>query len=431
MKKRFITMAMCLMLLTGCGRGGNNAEHPEDTPWNNGFHAIMENDKGWYTNESAADILSLRYTDKESGAQVYLCSRPECMHEGGGSCTATYNDLEPVNTLMYEGDIYFAAYEQDEETAGIALYRAAADGSALDKAADVYKIKFPRDDRCDIGQEPFIIHKGYAYIPFDLSKRSLPGFGGYIDSGLMKVNIYTGETTEIVSDDEGYFSRRVSRLKGCGDYVYFDYTGMKPGGGTYRYNITSGEVSPTVVNDEIYTVLSGVTPDRVYVSTANENFCLRIESYDSETFEYIGIAADTDERNMASCTLFYNDMIFICGDNDISVYRDGERIGGLADCGEADDFEYSDNISYYRYQNYIWKISDNYFYRIRYGDYFFEERIIYYIDRCPLEDIISGEGEFEEVVRVMDERGRTILLGGYTGEVYYEDPKEEAEENEP
>ncbi|MCM1577871.1 MAG: DUF5050 domain-containing protein [Ruminococcus sp.] len=432
MKKR-ITAAVLTVIctLSACGQS-SSAEPPEDTPWNNGRHAIMETDKGWYTNESSVDILSLRYTDKESGVQVYLCSRPECMHEGGDSCTATYNDIEPVSTLMYDGSIYFAAYEQDDETAGIALYKAALDGSSLNKVTDVYKVKMPEDDRCDVSGEPFIIHKGYAYIPFELSKRSIPGFGGYIDSGMIRVNIYTGEREEIVSDDEGYFSKRVSELMGCGDYVYFRHSGNKPqGSGTYRYNITTGEITPTLVSDEDYIFISGVTPDKVYVNRGNEEtFCLTIDCYDSETFEYLGIAAETEQRNMAAATLFYNDMIFVCGENDIDVYKDGERIGGVN--GIDGDFDYTDRYSgktYYAfYFNGFFKISDNCLYRIRYGNEFFHERVLYYIDRCPLEDIISGTGEFETVIEVTDDRGAYISWGDLADVIYEEDTEGESED---
>lgn len=411
MKRKFISAALCVVLFTGCTQSGENAEHPEDTPWNNGRHAVMETEKGWYTNESTLNILSLKYTDKESGAQVYLCSRPECMHEGGGGCTATYNDIEPINTLMYEGSIYFTAYEQNDETAGMALYRAAADGSALDKVTDIYKVKIPPDDRCDVTGEYFIIHKGTAYIPFELSKRSIPGYGGYIDSGMIKANIYTGETEEIVSDDEGYFSRRVSSLKACGDYVYFNWSGNKPkDSGTYRYNINSGEITATIADDENYTTLSGVTEDKVYVNAGNENYCLKIECYDSETFEYLGTAADTNQRNMAAVTLFYNDMIFICAENAVDVYKDGERIGGIA--VPNDDFDmmdaFSGDVYYYTYINGFYKISDECLYRISSSDDFFETRILYRIDRCPLADIISGTGEFENVIEVRDDRGANI-----------------------
>ncbi|MDE6594100.1 MAG: hypothetical protein K2K57_13690 [Oscillospiraceae bacterium] len=412
MRKRFIIMAFCLMLLTGCGQGvQRNDELPEDTPWNNGANNVMETDTGWYTNMSRTNLLNLHYIDKDSGVDVFLCSRPECLHEGGSSCTATYNGLETINTVMYNGDIYFAAYEQDEETAGIALYRAAADGSSIDKVSDVYKIKFPQDDRCDIGHEPFIIHRGYAYIPFDISKSSLPGVGGYIDSGLMKVNIYTGETAEIVSDDEGYFSRRVSRLKGCGDFVYFDLSGgtTEPQG-TWQYDTVTGVCSPVDIKSETK-YITGVTDNAFFISTVNEKDCLKIEAYDKETSEFLYVAADTEEADTWAHTLFYNDMIFICGYFEISVYKNGERIGGIA--YEMGENEYSRNDSLYVGQWNEFKISEEHLYLIEsnFLNYNYENRVLCTVYRCPLKDIISGDGEFEEVFNVTDNRSAEALWG--------------------
>ncbi len=408
MRKRLImtAAAMCLMLLTGCGQGAQkNDELPEDMPWNHGNNAVMETEMGWYTNMSRTNLLNLHYIDKDSGVDIFLCSRPECMHEGGSSCTATYNGLETLNTVMYNGDIYFAAYEQDEETAGIALYRAAADGSSIDKVSDVYKVKFPRDDRCDIGHEPFIIHKGYAYIPFDISKSSLPGFGGYIDSGMMKVNIYTGETTEIVSDDEGYFSPRVRSLMGCGDFVYFDWSG-----GTWQYDTAADVCSPVdIKSKEKY--ITGVTDKAFFIRTLNEKDCLKIEAYDKEALEFSYVAAELEEENFVVHTLFYNDMIFLCGDNDISVYKDGEKIGGTA-CGMGRERYSRNGFDYDGHLN-DFKISGEYLYVIEsnFRNYNYETRVLCNVYRCPLEDIISGEGEFEEVFSVTDNKSAEALWG--------------------
>ncbi|MDE7294108.1 MAG: hypothetical protein K2N72_06760 [Oscillospiraceae bacterium] len=416
MRKRFIAMAACLMLLTGCGQSAQrNDELPEDTPWNNGVNAVMETDMGWYTNMSRTNLLNLHYIDKDSGVDVFLCSRPECMHEGGSSCTATYNGLETVNTVMYNGDIYFAAYEQDEETAGIALYRVTADGSSIDKVSDVYKIKFPRDDECKIGNEPFIIHKGYAYIPFDISKSSLPGFGGYIDSGLMKVNIYTGECSEIVSDEEGYFSPRARRLMGCGDFVYYDWSG------TWQYDTVTGGCSPVgIKSEDKYTYIIGVTDKNFFISTLNEKDCLKIETYDKETLEFAYVAADTEGADHWPRILFYNDMIFICGYFEIGVYKDGERIGGISyEMGENEykkDEDYFDGHYKRDGDEFIgqwneFKISGEHLYLIEsnFLNYNYETRVLCNVYRCPLEDIISGEGEFEEVFRVTDNRSAEAL----------------------
>lgn len=422
-KTKFIQAILMASLLAGCGGTSAPSESlPEDVPYNHGADAIMETENGWYTNYSRLNLLNLHYIDKESGADVYLCSRPECLHDGSDSCTATYNNIEILNTVLYNGALYFVANEQDKETAGIALYRAAIDGSALDKVTDIYKVKTEETVENaymveNYYREYFIIHKGYSYIPYELHNTKIPGYGGYIDSGLMKINISTGEKEELVTDDEGYFSPDVHRLKACGDYVYFDMGGNKAEQNyTARYNINDGSISIIDIRNEggYYSYVTGITPESIYVSVPNDNHCLRIEEYDTETLEYKGIAADTEQRNLNACTLFYDDMIFVCGDDRIDVYNDGKRAGGIV--YGVDDNDYPESANLYAAQNGLFKISEGYLYLI--DNDFSEQHIndtIRKVSRCAIEDIVNGTGTFEPVYTSYDERTAIMLWGDIPG----------------
>lgn len=438
-KSKIIPALFTAMLLAGCGETAAPGQAlPEDVPYNHGVDAIMETEDGWYTNYSRLNLLNLHYIDKESGADVYLCSRPECMHDGSDSCTATYNNINVQNTLLYNGALYFTANEQDGETAGIALYKAAADGSALDKVTDICKVKTDKAVETshmsynNYQNDYLIIHKGYAYISYELYDQEVGGYAGYIDSGLMKINISTGEKEELVSDDEGYFSPKACRLKACEDYVYFDMNGNKAEQSyTARYNINDGSISIIDIRNEYgnYSYVTGITPESIYVNTANENNCLRIEEYDADTLEYKGFAADTDQRNLAACTLFYDDMIFVCGDDRIDVYKDGERTGGIV--YGVDENDYPEGVDLYAFQNGLFKISRGYLYLI---DTDFSNQhindIIRRVSRCPIEDILNGTGKFEPAYISYDERTAEMLWGDIPG--WREQRAEsEAAENEP
>lgn len=437
MKRKAINAAAILIaamftVLTGCGEGASpENDLPEDVPYNHGANAIMETEDGWYTDYSRLGLLNLHFIDKESGADVYLCNRPECMHDGSDSCTATYNNITVTNTVLYDSALYFVGDENDGETLGISLYKAACDGSSLDKVTDIYRIRSQNDIQ-NVSGEYFIIHKSFAYVPFKMQSSELEGLAGYIDGGLVKVNIFTGEKEEIFSDDEGYYSPDIHNLKGCGDYVYYDIGGMKSEQrGTFRYNTADGSTSPVIdIKNEydLYDYISGVTAESLYVNRTKD-FCLTVEEYDAETFEYKGTAAVTDQRNLAACTLFYDDMIFVCGDDRIDVYKDRNMIGSVT-YGE-DTNDYSDNIGYYVYQNNSFKISEGYLYIID-SDFSRQniDDVIRRVSRCSIEDIINGTGKFEPAYTSYDERTSEMLWGDIPG--WKEERAErEAAEDEP
>ena len=97
-----------LIMLGGCdGKEMKDdvSKMPEDKPYN---RVVMETENGYYYNVCDMN-LSLRYTEKTTGKDIFLCARPECMHDGNEKCTATYNFLEISNSILYDNSIYFVA----------------------------------------------------------------------------------------------------------------------------------------------------------------------------------------------------------------------------------------------------------------------------------------------------------------------------------
>ncbi len=163
-----IIMILSALLLCSCAKG--TEELPEDNPANRWESPIMETDKGYFSNRG---YMYLRYYEKNSDNELFLCARPECMHEGGDGCTATYKGLRVVNTLMYDGSIYIYTVGEEDGTVSFSLYRAAADGSTITKVGDAFTVENSAGEEYEhFSNDYFIIHKGKAYIPYDLS------FGG-------------------------------------------------------------------------------------------------------------------------------------------------------------------------------------------------------------------------------------------------------------
>jgi len=161
----------CVLLLVGCQKekgatednpailetvlGGRQNEKgtTEDNPANHGAHAILETEDGYYYNmgynvyryegtelkERAFNILCTRYHDKESGKVIVLCNKPECEHCGDNTCAATYKGVVVINSVLYEGQLYIYGLEEEGTLLSLNLYRAAPDGSSMDKVGTVFE----------------------------------------------------------------------------------------------------------------------------------------------------------------------------------------------------------------------------------------------------------------------------------------------------
>ena len=231
LRKKLAGLALTVLVLSlaGCGEK-EKKDLPEDTPWNHGFNSIMETDIGYYSN--LLDEQHLCYYDKESGNSILLCNKPECTHEGGNDCEATYQKMQTMNTILYDGYLYILGVEDVDHVVSISLYRGALDGSSMDRIGTVisrentkdqeFMIFNPRSEDSSSFQNDccsFIIHKGYAYIPYYL--RFGQGMKGFMGGGLMKMDIRTGEMKELYTTEHANADTPM-HLVGAGDYVYFD-----------------------------------------------------------------------------------------------------------------------------------------------------------------------------------------------------------------
>jgi hypothetical protein len=447
-----LTLGFCIFL-SGCG-GKKGKDLPEDTPWNHGISAIMETDLGWYTTGTDEEIC-LRYYDKESGDFIILCNKPECEHNCDDTCEATYRNLKVVNACLYEGYIYLLGWEgvcndtykerdiPETEIAdhiSLGLYRAALDGSAIDKVATVFetdniqhqKVNQSRRTAAILNHDhddtSFIIHKGIAYIPVYLMLGN--GSAGLRGAGFYQVDLSTGAVKEL-EKYETLQSSAPAYLYGVSDYVYYyRYDAGARRQLWYRYVISEDRVeaadpkfykteeqneifgksfidlgAPAVFTEgrEYFLVRTYQGKDAGNLSIlaidANTQVILPKESFETE-IEFNKRKYQFNPRNNGYYSLTYYDGRFFISDVEkVYVYNlKGTKNGEVTIPHET--LKWKDAEKQIRLD---FKISDEKLYLI-YGtnsagngggtDYY--HRVLF----CPLSEVYHGQGEWTNAYRI-------------------------------
>ena len=392
MRKEIILTALsALLLLSGCKKQSPD-DMPPDTPYNHGRYAIMETENGFYSNAGTDiidDTICLRFYERDTDKQVYLCARPECQHNGSENCAATYKALSCVNSVLYSGGIYVLALENSSDSVSYNLYKAELDGTAITKVGTAFSVN-TSDTEYEYQRECFIIHKGYAYIPYHISfGNSSFGSGG---NGLVRMNITDGSTETILSGED-YFSAYPHNIFGYGDCVYYDMYGINynSNDGFHAYNITEKTESKTE-----------------YFIAAGDNKLFADGGYDTEDGELVPMLMAKDKNggewesliedgySFQSKVIPYKDMIIIDdGKGVISVHRDnGEYIGQIG--YDAGNFVPS---KYYNWKDVL--ISGDKIYLAQRVEPegtdadIMEFNNLYKTYSCPIEDIAAGKGEWK------------------------------------
>ncbi|MBP5280992.1 MAG: hypothetical protein J6Z22_00670, partial [Lachnospiraceae bacterium] len=173
----------------------------------------METDDGYYYNQGKGGVLhsenqyvrqALTYHEKASGNEIFLCNKPECNHDGGNDCEATYKSIKVDNSVLYDESIYVLGTETEGTMVSVNLYKAALDGSAkiyCSKSVTFYKF----DQAIDSG---FIIHNGNAYVTYFLQFGE--GSSGLKGAGLCRMSLEDGihfvaldaKTGQVMEDEE-------------------------------------------------------------------------------------------------------------------------------------------------------------------------------------------------------------------------------------
>jgi hypothetical protein len=246
MKKITALLIILTFVLSGCA--GNRIEIDntiESVQSNVGawmFNPIMEIDDGFYysdivgRNHQIGELgLQLRYYDKATGADIFLCAKPECQHDGSDFCPATGSGsaFQPVHTALYDGYLYINGFEQSGETMTAVLYRANPDGTALDRLAALVSVTGSQFMYYHDFRGAFVIHRGKLFVAF---------YAGNDFRGLVMFDLETLKHEIIVeaSFDTHGAQWSPDNIKAAGDYLYYTLT-VRTQHYIYRYNIFTGE----------------------------------------------------------------------------------------------------------------------------------------------------------------------------------------------
>lgn len=93
-----LTAACAVLSLSGC-TGSDKAYGGSDFVGGNPAYSmcqVMETENGYYNT-----AMGLAYYDKATGKSLYLCSKPECVHDGSEYCTATFGDMYISSSYEY------------------------------------------------------------------------------------------------------------------------------------------------------------------------------------------------------------------------------------------------------------------------------------------------------------------------------------------
>ncbi len=444
-RTRIIIIYLCLslILLVGCQKDPDTLQQPsstaktdkqtatDDDHANHGVLSILETENGYYYNygysvdEAGKNYMGsgmivkhlLRYYDKASGETILLCSKPECEHLGDNTCAATYKNLYVINTVLYENQLYIYGMEKNEEILRLNLYRAALDGSSMDLVGTVFEAENTTGDGfslqahkvLNICDETFIIHRGYAYLPYYL--RLGTASKGFMGGGLVQMDLRTGKTKTIyeMENMNSYFP---FNLRGCGDYVYIDFSG------TSRYVISENQMDYTIGRGK--PAFDAITVQKLYIlqnvydkEARKSSGPITVSVYDSTTGEALpeeNFETDlTNEEYLRQLRSFaYEGMLVIATDKRVVLYsiegaNSGTKLGEIEISIDYENFQWYNQ--YYNKPGDI-KITNGKLYLIcNPTDYeaFIDPNavrqssfLIYQVYSCPVKDILKGQGTWEK-----------------------------------
>lgn len=408
--KRLFTLAVAAaMMLSGCSLK-KETQKPSDMPSDNfNGRIIMETDNGYYYN-TMYGTLSLRYTEKSTGTDIFLCAKPECKHDGSLTCTATY-DYSPIsNTILYDNYIYFVVDERTKDNVGYALYKAALDGSSLDKVSDVAKIMTPNNDYNSTAHSfpEFVIHKGYAYIPYTFGQLI---YGEFIEGGFVKMNIQTGETETIFSCSDYDDGKEAMVIGGAGDYLYYRINSPKPKySGTFRRNVVTGEEEKligSIKDDNVFGLegwisITSITDSTIYVMiSTEESYKVTFAAIDSSTLKPTGVEILPDERNFETKIIPYEDKIYVLGETELKVFSDkGEFIKAVPCANSEIDIPDNGIANMHAYDTRLFAINNGKIYIGVPKGFIIYDREGITMTYCSVEDVLSGNVKWEKAYEI-------------------------------
>lgn len=257
MFKRIISaIIICAMAVsfTACSEnttsGGNiiSLTGEENIPTNNpsaniGETPIMKTNNGYYYFSSGG---SLMFYDNQSDQNIYLCNKPECLHDGNDFCVSTKGWYSRYVGMLYNDHIYMVNIEQEEQKKTYKLLQADLYGSELSEICTFFSAV---EGDMNVSCSHSIIHKDKMFVTVELHKNPLSQnteFNEGLGMKIFMIDLKNGSYQEIQIDNSGENEEQYSYngfLSADKDNIYYltssNENVFKPN--LQRYNITTGE----------------------------------------------------------------------------------------------------------------------------------------------------------------------------------------------
>ena len=216
-----------------------------DKPEFEQFSAPAFSDKGYYYLGNPRDgsaVTGICYVDRLTGRTVYLCAKPECLHDGSDFCPATNADYKIHNLIWYDGILYAAATKQthDKENPSQAVLLAyQPDGSGMDELTVL-------DSRGSLSFSELIAYRGELWVSGTVR---LPNHTGesVLEDRPLNAEIWRYDLNRkklsTVSCTETAYAAAFVNLHADSDAVYLSKRTNDPQGlkeGIYRISVSDG-----------------------------------------------------------------------------------------------------------------------------------------------------------------------------------------------
>ena len=228
-------MMFMLIMCTGC-RSKETAmeDYVRSNPVSVFMNAIMKSDTGYYYCTGVGREMSLHYYDIKSGQNIFLCSKPECRHDGDAFCTATSGKYIVDNTCMYGGELYLNVVETTDTEYLYKLLKVSGDGTQLTELVTYMTIN--KTSLVPVMGNEIIMHRGCVAMSYWLANTDNSEVGM---NGMFFYNLVDGKLTQLPEIDINKGKRW--RISGCGDYIYYNTTeGHK--NRVSRYSLKDGSI---------------------------------------------------------------------------------------------------------------------------------------------------------------------------------------------
>lgn len=216
--KRLGVIVMLIMLMsTGCNSKETTMEdYVRSNPVKNDMNSVMKSDTGYYYGNSVGE-MSLHYYDINSGQNIFLCSKPECRHDGDVFCIATNSKYEVDKMCMYGGELYVNVVEETDTEYKYKFLKVSADGTKLTELVTYMTVNKTSLVPL-IGNAELMIHRGYMAVTYTLANRDNYEEGV---KGICIYNISDGKIT-MLPETELKNSLYKVRFCGYGNYIYYN-----------------------------------------------------------------------------------------------------------------------------------------------------------------------------------------------------------------